>query len=138
VQLTRRAAITAAVLAAAGCHRKPKPPPSTPAAPPDIAALRTAGHIEEALLAKYDAEIRRTPKHRRGALQVERAIHATHLAALQVLAAPATGAVTVRGSTTSLLRSSAAELRRFALNATDGAHAALLASIAASHTTGPQ
>jgi len=138
VQLTRRAVITAALVAVAGCHSKSKPSPSKPAVLPDAAALGTAGHLEKVLLAKYDAEIRRTPLHRRGALQVERAIHAAHLAALQGLAPPAAGSVAASGSTASLLRSSASELRRLALDATNGAHAALLASIAASHTAAPQ
>jgi hypothetical protein len=71
--------------------------------------------------------------HKRGALQVERAIHATHLAALHG-SAPSSPQRATAHVTRSALRASAAELRRLALNATVGANAALLASIAASHT----
>jgi hypothetical protein len=136
--VTRRAALTAALIAVAGCHGTSKASPSTSALSADAEALHAAEHIEQVLLATYDAEIRRTPLHRRGALQVERAIHATHLAALRALVAPVNGATTARGSTASLLQSSAAQLRRLSLDAGDGSHAALLASIAASHTAGPR
>jgi hypothetical protein len=99
---------------------------------PDAAALTAARRDEAALLAAYDAQIRTQPAHKRAPLQVERAIHATHLAALQ---GPAASARRARASSdiAGALHASTAVLRRAALAATDGNNAALFASIAASH-----
>jgi hypothetical protein len=133
VQLSRRAALGLAILAATGCQSRTKTTPTPPQAPDDV-ALQTARQDEQALLAAYDAKLARLPLSKRGALQVERAIHATHLSALH-----GTGAHHAPPTATSTplpvaLRTSARQLRRLALDATDGANAALLASIAASHT----
>lgn len=133
VQISRRAALGVAVVAVAGCQSRTKTTPPGAAHGPDAAALETARRIEAELLATYDRKIKRTPLHARGALQVERAIHSTHLSALH--GSPAhPSAATRPGSARALLRSSAGQLRRLALAATDGRTAALLASIAASHT----
>jgi hypothetical protein len=135
VQLTRRAALGLGVGAVvlAGCNGK-KPaavPSSTPTPGADAAALVTARRDEVALLAAYDHLIKHTPISKRGALQVERAIHAAHLTALKGTAAPANGG---RLNIQHALRASAQRLRRLSLAATTGANAALFASIAASHT----
>jgi hypothetical protein len=137
--LTRRAALKAGVgagaLAVTGCHGKTAhpSPTSTPTQPaPDAAALQSARAAEAELLAAYDAHIKTLPLHRRAPLQVERAIHATHLAALHGRPGDARSATPVDHLAKSL-RDSAAGLRRAALGATDGGNAALLARIAASH-----
>jgi hypothetical protein len=134
VQMSRRAALGTALLAVAGCHSKPKATPTPPVQVPDASALQTARVAEQALLASYDATITSLPLHRRAPLQVERAIHSTHLEALD--GSPATQSTSPRtmSSLVTALRTSAHQLRRLALDASDGQNAALLASIAASHT----
>jgi hypothetical protein len=92
---------------------------------------------EARLLASYDAKIATLPLHKRAPLQVERAIHATHLAALQGTPRNQRRAHRVQDLAAEL-RSSANRLRRLALSATNGTNAALLASIAAAHTAGVQ
>jgi hypothetical protein len=134
VQLSRRTALGLALLAVAGCQSRTKETPLPPAAAPDHAALQSAREGEQALLAAYDTRIRSVPLHKRGALQVERAIHATHLAALHGTAAHHATPAPVTTPLDAALRASARTLRRLALHATEGANAALLASIAASHT----
>jgi hypothetical protein len=134
VQISRRAALSVAVVAVAGCQSRTKATPP-PAREPDAAALETARRFEAELLAAYDVMIRQTPLHARGALQVERAIHSAHLSALRGTPARAP-AGTRRDSAQSLLHASAGQLRRLALGAADGGNAALLASIAASHGAG--
>jgi hypothetical protein len=135
VQLTRRAllgiGVSAAVLTA--CNgKKPSAQPSPTSTPtPDAAALAGARRDEIGLLAAYDHLITRTPLHKRGPLQVERAIHATHLSALRGTEGPPRRRD--HDINQALLRS-AQRLRRLSLTATSGANAALLASIAASHT----
>jgi hypothetical protein len=135
VQLTRRAALGLGIGAVvlAGCnHKKPAAAPSsTPTSLADAAALATARHDEVALVAAYDHLIKHTPISKRGALQVERAIHAAHLAALKGTPDPAQGAhLDIQHA----LRASSQRLRRLSLAAANGANAALFASIAASHT----
>lgn len=135
MQFTRRAALGlgVGVVVLAGCNDK-KPaarPQQTPAPVPDAAALATARRDELVLLATYDHLIKHTPLNKRGALQVERAIHATHLSALEGVGAASRGA---GHDLQHLLRASAQRLRRLSLAATSGANAALFASIAASHT----
>jgi hypothetical protein len=138
VKLGRRAVIGGGLLAVAGCRSGSNAPaPRRTTTSPDAAALAQARDAEARLLASYDAAIKRLPLHRRAPLEVERAIHATHLAALKGTALPPR-----RGHTghdlSAALRSSAARLRRLALAAADGSNAALLASIAASHTASAQ
>jgi hypothetical protein len=133
VQISRRAALGGAAVAVAGCQSRTKSTPSPTTREPDAAALATARRFETELLAAYDRMIKRTPLHARGALQVERAIHSTHLTALHGKPAHSSPAAQ-RDSAVALLRASAGQLRRLALAATDGGNAALLASIAASHT----
>jgi hypothetical protein len=136
VQASRRAVLLAAVVTAAGCgkHRRPKQTPR-PAAP-DAAALVTARNGERLLLASYDAKIAHATPQALPRLQVERAVHATHLAALRGTAASAAD-IAVVSDIGRALRDSARTLRRLALAAVDGSNAAVLASIAASHAAGP-
>jgi hypothetical protein len=129
-----RAAVGVAALAVAGCRSQSAHTISRPAGDPDAAALAAAREGELGLLTAYDAALKALPLHKRAPLQVERAIHAAHLAAL-----PQAGTATVPAARppkhlTSALRASAVVLRQHALDAVDGANAALLASIAASHT----
>lgn len=137
MQLTRRSALALGVgaVALAACrddHHSPHASSRAVTPAPDAAALETARADEVDLLAAYDRLIAHAPAHRRAPLQVERAIHATHLAALHGVEAPTTSA---DRDVERALRESARRLRRLALHATAGADAALLASIAASHTT---
>jgi hypothetical protein len=138
VQISRRAALGTALLAVAGCHSKPKATPTPPVQVPDQSALGTARVAEQALLASYDAKISSLPLHRRAPLQVERAIHATHLEALHGTVTTQTAPARSTASLAATLRASANQLRQLALNATEGQNAALLASIAASHTASAQ
>lgn len=120
-----------AVVAAAGCHKAVRQLARPPVVP-DAAALHTARVGEIALIASYDAALAGAPIRKRPALQVARAIHATHLSALGG-ALPAKFSAIDAGHDAGILHSSAAELRGLALAATAGSNAALLASIAASH-----
>jgi hypothetical protein len=134
VPLTRRAVLGLAALSVAGCHNKAKPVRKQPRAGLDAAALSAARVGELRLLASYDAALGSLPLHKRAPLQVERAIHAAHLAALPGPASSASPTPRPTHHLHAALRVSAADLRRLALGAVDGANAALLASIAASHT----
>jgi hypothetical protein len=95
---------------------------------------------EQTLIAAYDHALATAPGHRQARLNVERAVHATHLAALAgyVPTSSSTGnpPVIPLSKLPLVLRSSAARKRRAALAAVDGRNAALLASIAASHEVG--
>jgi hypothetical protein len=115
-----------------GCSKHPKPAPPRPVIVPDAPALAIARSSEQALLDTYAAKIRATPLHRRAPLQVARAVHTTHLAALST-ATSTGGTGVVTSGLRAALRASVVQLRGLALAATDGANAALLASIAASH-----
>jgi hypothetical protein len=93
---------------------------------------------EEALIAAYDRALTGASGQQLARLNVERAVHATHLAALKAYP-PSAGrageplpAIPV-SKLPAALRASAATNRHAALAATDGNNAALLASIAASH-----
>lgn len=139
--LTRRTVLGAAVLALVGCGKHTKPARPPPAADPDADALASAAAIEQVLLASYDARIAAASARARPRLQVARAIHATHLGALHgssstppASTSPASTPIEV-ADIRRTLRSSLATLRRLALAADEGANAALLASIAASHET---
>jgi hypothetical protein len=133
VQISRRALLGLAVLGVAGCgkHRHPRAAPQ-PIVVPDAAALTTARRLEQMLLASYDERLAHASPRHRPRLQVERAIHATHLSALK--ATPKAGAhPTAVHNLEHALRTSARTLRAQANAATDGSNAALFASIAASH-----
>jgi hypothetical protein len=136
VPLTRRAALGLAALSVVGCHGSADSPGRSPAAGPDAAALATAREGELRLLAAYRARLRSVPLHKRAPLQVELAIHTAHLGALPRVPSATPTPHPPTGHLSEALRVSAAELRRLALGAVDGANAALLASIAASHTAG--
>lgn len=139
VQISRRAffgramvAASAVTLAACGKHHKPTAP--KPTATPDADGLSTARHLEQVLLASYDAKIAHASARHRAQLQVARAIHATHLSALH-RSQPDSADIAVVTDLRRALRQSVTTLRGLAVTATDGANAALLASIAASHET---
>jgi hypothetical protein len=132
-KLTRRSLVGLAVLVVAGCKSKTPKQPPRPVVVPDADALVEAKFAERTLLVSYDAAIDAAPLRNRAPLQVQRAIHATHLAALHAptrLGGPPLTAVT---SIERALATSARNLRAFAVDATSGANAALFASIAASH-----
>jgi hypothetical protein len=115
--ITRRSLLGLAALGLAGCKHRSSA--STPRVDPDASALATARAVEiELLLATTDPG--------------EHARHLGHLAALGGTAptAVATPATTLPRP---LLRTSAKSLREAAVAAVDGTHAALFASIAASH-----
>jgi hypothetical protein len=134
VQISRRAILLATVLSVAGCGKHLKPAPTPPAVNPDAAALATAQDIERRLIATYDHLIRHASPHRRGVLEVARAMHTAHLEALHGTAVSDPPA-TVAHHLDAALRSSATTLRTLSLAAVNGADAALFASIAASHET---
>lgn len=118
----------------AGCHKAAKRP-ATPRVVPDAAAIDAARLIEHNLLAVYDQKIASASAAELPQLQVERAIHATHLKALgteKTGAAPAPGAPPAGGIKADLRRS-IGELQGLSLRATSGSNAALFASVAASH-----
>lgn len=83
------------------------------------------------IVGAYDAAIASATGSQLTRLAAERAVHAQHLAALH--AAPS--ATPLPGDIKALLRSSVAELRAAAVTAVDGANAALLASVGASHAS---
>jgi hypothetical protein len=134
VTITRRTLLGCAGLVLVGCRSGSGGPASSPAVPaPDAVALATARQGELQLLLSYDSAIRRASLHQRPPLQVARALHATHLAALGATA-PAVG---LRGpliaDLPSALAASAHSLAGLAVAAHDGHTAATLASIGASH-----
>jgi hypothetical protein len=123
-----------AAVVLAGCRAKTTATRTATSPSPDAAALLTARSTEQSLLASYDATIASLPLHKRAPLQVERAIHATHLEALHGKPPPSSSATPSASSLHHALRASARQLRALSLAAVDGGNAALLASIAASHT----
>lgn len=135
VTLSRRAVLGLAAAALAGCQRK-APRRRAPVADPDAAAMATARQSEQQLLAMYDAAIATATGDTGDLLGVERAEHAAHLAALEGATVAATTPTSVPPfqRLTSLLRESADTLHGLAIAAVEGGNAAVLASIAASHT----
>jgi hypothetical protein len=120
----------------AACSAK-KHPRAKAAPPADQAAMTAAYQQEQTLIDAYqDALAQATPKLK-ARLEVELAVHQTHLSALKAFRPPV--AATASPSTVHLthlrsaLRAAATAGRQAAVNAVDGANAALLASIAASH-----
>jgi hypothetical protein len=90
------------------------------------------------LLVSYDTAIRRASARHRPALQVARALHATHLSALGDTPPPVTSRGPLIPDLPKALRASAATLRQLAVGAHVGKNAATLASIAASHAAAPR
>jgi hypothetical protein len=134
--MSRRAVLGLVAVTLVACGKKRKPPTPTPVVVPDAEALADARAREAQLLAWYDQAIATALVHQRPALQVERAIHATHRSALHAAPVTSTDLPAVAPAVTNVrraLRTSARQLRRAALTATEGNNAALLASIAASH-----
>jgi len=130
-QLTRRTLLGLTAVVVTGCHKAAKRPPARPN--PDAGAIALAREIERNLLSEYDAKISAASAQTRPTLVVQRAIHATHLKALQAEAAAATPIPPSAHGLRADLRSSISALQRLALTAKTGSTAALLASIAASH-----
>lgn len=133
MQISRRSVLAGAVLLAAGCHRHAAAAPPAAAPEPDLAAMNTARGIEQLLLSSYDARIAVATRTDRPGLEASRALHVAHLSALRGRAATATGGAAT-ADVHRLLVTSAATLRSLSLNAVDGSNAALLASIAGSHS----
>ena len=134
VRLTRRSLLGLAAVAVAGCHKAAKHGTATRKLIPDASAIYVARQIEHDLLAGYDKKIAAASAATRPGLVVQRAIHATHLKALGTgYAGPARFGNRITPGIHAELRQSVGELQQLALKATDGANAALLASIAASH-----
>lgn len=135
VALTRRSLFGLAALGLAGCKAGSSPP--APRVDPDAAALASARAAEADLLARYDTQIAGATGDTADLLSSRRAAHAAHLAALGGTPAPAPGIGTAAaqpfGTIDRDLRKSSESLRAAALAAVDGKHAALLASVAASH-----
>jgi hypothetical protein len=136
VTFTRRTLLGCAGLLVAGCGSHATHAADHPAAAvnPDAAALTTARAGEMALLLSYDTAIHRAKAAQRPALELARALHATHLTALG--ATPP--AASLRGprihDLPAALATSARTLRGLATAAHNGGTAAVLASIAASHS----
>jgi hypothetical protein len=136
--MSRRTLLGAALVTVAGCtghsaaRSRPTSSATTPAAAPDADALADARNQEQLLLASYDAAIAHAKRSARPQLEVQRALHATHLSALGVGTSGATDIAVVSGLRRALRRSTR-RLREQSLAATSGRDAALLASIAASH-----
>lgn len=133
--ISRRALLAGALVTLAGCGKHRRPTPPAPVVAPDAAALTSARTLESLLLASYDAKIANATVRHRAVLQVARAVHATHLAALKSadLNAPDRADIAVETNLRHALHGSVATLRELSLAAVDGTNAALFASIAASH-----
>jgi hypothetical protein len=133
--ITRRSllGLSAAVLAA--CSGKKHRPSAAPPHPDDAAMV--AAHLEEqALISAYTSALADAKPKQQAHLEVELAVHRTHLAALSGYpprpgtAVPIVAPAGIRRA----LAASAGTARAAAVDATDGSNAALLASIAASHS----
>ncbi|HTW20233.1 MAG TPA: hypothetical protein VME70_08495 [Mycobacteriales bacterium] len=130
--MSRRSLLIAAAVTVAGCGKHHRPRPKPPATVPDATALAAARDLERMLIASYDAKIATAGPKRSAQLEVAKAIHGTHLAALH--GAPAGSADTaVATNLHKALRQSVRTLRQLATAASSGMNAALFASIAASH-----
>jgi hypothetical protein len=122
-----------AVVAVAGCHKAAKRSSFT-TANPDADAIATARDIERGLMAEYDTKIAAASAATRPNLVVQRAIHATHLRALEAGTAGSPPPVASAGRRLKAdLNASVGRLQQLALRARNGENAALFASIAASH-----
>jgi hypothetical protein len=130
-QLSRRSLLGLGLAVLAGCRARATPK-ARPAAPADYADLVSARDVERALLATYDALIASAPARAKPRLEVERATHAAHLAALHGTTTTNPLPFTPRRPEVQLV-ASARSLREYARRATEGTDAALFASIAASH-----
>lgn len=122
VAFSRRTLLGVSALALAGC--KHVSPPSAPRTDPDATALAAARATEVALIAACEG----------AGLLEDVAAHRAHLSALGGRAvAPSPSASPLPSEARTLVRSTADPLRNAADIAVDGIHAAILASIAASH-----
>jgi hypothetical protein len=122
VTITRRTVLAGGLVTLVGCsHPQRTPPPAAPA--PDAAALASAIAVEQQLLgAATDPATQAT--------------HAAHLTALGGSTPPSASPPAAAGSadaTRVMLRASAQSLHGAAVTAVIGRHAAVFASIAASH-----
>jgi hypothetical protein len=135
VTITRRTLLGCAGLVLMGCRGGSAAAPKQSAASPgpDAAALTAARQGELNLLLSYDTAILRASAHQRPALQVARALHATHLTALGGSVPPAARRGPRIHDLPAALAASARTLQGLAVAAHDGRSAATLASVAASH-----
>ncbi|MGN6473027.1 MAG: hypothetical protein ACTHK4_05165 [Mycobacteriales bacterium] len=133
--ISRRSLLGFAALALAACKKGSSA--SVPHRDPDATALADARASEEAILAMYDAQLAGATGDTADLLTARRAAHAEHLTALggTPSSPPNIGTSTAQpfGQIGRVLQDSATSLRGAAVAAVDGAHAATLASIAASH-----
>ena len=142
-RLTRRSVLLGSVAAAvAACRPHRSARTSSPPAPSavDDATLHEARASELALLAAYDATIP-AGTDPGSFLVAARAVHAEHLRALggsagspSALASPSASSAATARRLPSMETTSSARLRDAAITAEGASTAALLASIAASHT----
>ncbi|HVT65359.1 MAG TPA: hypothetical protein VHD81_09405 [Mycobacteriales bacterium] len=117
--ITRRSVLGAGLLAIAACKHPSSPP--VPHVDPDAAALAEARAMEVQLLSETTDP-------------AERAAHLQHLAALGgTVPSPTATTTPVTEPVRVQLRGSADSLRTAAVAASNGMHAAVFASIAASH-----
>jgi hypothetical protein len=134
--ITRRSFLGAGLLTVAACKHGSSP--STPRVDPDSALLESIRATEETLIAGYDALLAKASGATADRLAAERAGHVQHLAALHG-AEPPPGSTHRTSAPTSLralreeIAGTGATIHDAALAAVDGTHAAILASIAASH-----
>jgi hypothetical protein len=131
--LSRRSLLGLIVLAVAGCKHGSSRTAAQAAGAAD--ALASARASELSLLTAYgNARDLGLSGAEAARIEAERALHVAHFHALGGASEPlATGASAAATSIRTQLRTSAATLRAAAVVAVDGADAALLASIAASH-----
>jgi hypothetical protein len=135
-RLTRRSLLAGSAAFIAACSGK-KHPKTSSAPPPDQAAMQTAYREEQKLIGLYKDALKQASPATQAKLEVELAVHETHLSALHAFAVPTTyspvGGVTDK-QLKHTLHAAATSGQQAAVNATEGSNAALLASIAASHT----
>lgn len=128
--VSRRSLLGLSLMAIAACKHKASAPPVDP----DAAALAVARESEQELLASYDTAIASASAAAAPRLAAERALHAAHLTALGgATPGRSTDAFSTSTSVKALLRRSARVFDGVAVGALDGTHAAVFASIAASH-----
>jgi hypothetical protein len=139
--VTRRSVLLGAVVAAGGlvvtgCKDDDDAPSGEGLSGADRASLAAAIESERHIVAMYEARAQDGP-----AFEFAHNEHVTHLAALRRLETPATptaSSVTdTDGDIEPFVLSGATQLQEAAVSAVDGALAAVLASIAASHLTPP-
>jgi hypothetical protein len=130
--INRRTVLLGGIGLLAGC-RSGSSPARRPTVAPDAAVLARARDDERAIIAAFDATIRRAHHGERPRLLAARAAHEVHLRALLKLAPGRLSPMAGGHDIDTLLRASTTRLQSAAQGAATGEHAALLASLAASH-----